>query len=201
MRIEDQTVLGVRVAEMPLRGRNVRVRIPHPESPTFIADAEAMCSTERSLSMQTEYCLGFVFDKGFQSVVLIKKERGLHVGMWNGLGGKVENNETPLDSMKREYREEANDHEIDDWVEVGTLEGKEWKVHVFAAFEPDCVDVWDAWFILENQKGGTLAVILEGYDQLPLAPHVPMLIAGSIERLKKPDTTPFTLYETLSVRL
>lgn len=36
-----------------------------------------------------------------------KKENDLHVGKWNGLGGKFENGETPEDCARREIYEES----------------------------------------------------------------------------------------------
>lgn len=145
-----------------------------------------------------EYCLGFVFDTGFESVVLMLKEKGLHVGTWNGLGGKIEPKERPVDAMRREYKEESNDHEIENWYRVCWLEGKDWLVHVFAAFEPDCVDTWNASHILDDEMKGTLSVRLDGYDDLPLAPHVPLLITASIQMLKNPQYPSLHLKELSS---
>jgi len=40
-------------------------------------------------------------------VLLIKKKRGLGKGLWNGSGGKVENNETIEEAATRELKEET----------------------------------------------------------------------------------------------
>jgi len=40
----------------------------------------------------------------------IKKENDLHEGKWNGLGGKLEDGESPLECAKREVKEESGLH-------------------------------------------------------------------------------------------
>ena len=153
------------------------------------------------MSEHIEYCLGFVFDNAFQSVVLTLKERGLHIGCWNGLGGKIEKDELPTESMEREYREESNDHEINDWSFVCLLEGKDWSVHVFTAIDMDCVDTFSAEDVVEQGMTGTAQVLLEGLEALPLAPHVHLLIAGSIQKLRDSDTKPFVIREVYSAKV
>ena len=54
------------------------------------------------------YVMGLIFDTT-DRILLIKKKRPTHqVGKWNGLGGKVEDNETITAAMSREVKEEAN---------------------------------------------------------------------------------------------
>jgi len=119
-----------------------------------------------------EYCLGFVYDSSLASVVLIQKEAGLHVGMWNGLGGKVEEGETPLEAMRREYSEEAPGYEMGEWDLIGFINGDRWQVHVFAAVDTDCVDTLTASDILRHGNTPQVAqVLLEGIDKLSLASH------------------------------
>ena len=143
--------------------------------------------------MNSEYCLGFVFDNTYGSVVLTYKSRGLHVGTWNGLGGKLNPAEHPVDGMHREYKEESNGYEIEHWEKVGFIEGPTWLVHVFAAVDPDCVDTLTADHILEHQDHGTSQVLLEGIEALPMAPYTMALIQLSIEKLKNPKTPLVTL--------
>jgi len=57
--------------------------------------------------MKTYVC-GFAFDKGMQRVLLIKKNRpDWQKGLLNGIGGKIEKGEKPLDAMVREFCEET----------------------------------------------------------------------------------------------
>lgn len=53
------------------------------------------------------YVLGFAFDTACR-VALVKKDRPKWMaGRWNGIGGKIEANEKPIDAMVREFREET----------------------------------------------------------------------------------------------
>jgi 8-oxo-dGTP diphosphatase len=61
-------------------------------------------------------------------------------GKLNGLGGKIEFGETPLDAMRREFYEEAG-VDIAEWQEVLQLSGSDdagsgvsWRGHFFRAF-------------------------------------------------------------------
>lgn len=54
------------------------------------------------------YCLGFMFDFALQNVVLIRKKRPVwQEGLLNGVGGKLEQGESPIQAMVREFREET----------------------------------------------------------------------------------------------
>lgn len=56
----------------------------------------------------TEYVVGLSFTKNMQKICLIKKERpSRQEGYYNGIGGKIENDELPIDAMVREYLEET----------------------------------------------------------------------------------------------
>ena len=52
------------------------------------------------------YTLGFI--KRNDEILLINREKNPWKGCWNGLGGKIEQNETPQASMIREIEEETN---------------------------------------------------------------------------------------------
>ena len=39
-------------------------------------------------------------------ILLARKKRGFGLGKWNGIGGKIEENETPEEAMIRETEEE-----------------------------------------------------------------------------------------------
>lgn len=57
---------------------------------------------------EKDYTLIFVLDYFNQKVLLGKKKRGFGSDKWNGFGGKIEQGETPLDSIVRELQEESN---------------------------------------------------------------------------------------------
>lgn len=84
----------------------------------------------------TEYVLGFVFDSTGDYVLLMKKQKPLwQKDLWNGIGGKVESEETDYDAMVREAKEEiALDHM--EWLRFAILEGPDFTVAVFSAHIP-----------------------------------------------------------------
>ncbi len=54
------------------------------------------------------YVVGFLFSHNLQQVALIRKTKPRwQRGRLNGIGGKIEELETPLQAMTREFREEA----------------------------------------------------------------------------------------------
>ena len=69
----------------------------------------------------TQYCLGFGYYN--DCVVLIKKERPKwQKGFLNGVGGKLEKNETALEAMIREFFEETGQMTTaDQWIHAGEL--------------------------------------------------------------------------------
>lgn len=78
--------------------------------------------------------LGFVTFGNF--VLLIKKDHPAdQVGKMNGIGGHVEEGESPLEAMRREATEEAGDFVGGlEWVKKGTvIWGRETVLHCFYA--------------------------------------------------------------------
>lgn len=82
------------------------------------------------------HVVGFLFAYDRTAVVLIQKDtadkpsQAWQHGMWNGVGGKVEQGETSRQAMQREFREEAL---IDTglWQFFGELRGKRHCLHFF----------------------------------------------------------------------
>jgi len=73
--------------------------------------------------MARDYVVGFVFDDNSENIVLIKKNKpDWQVGFYNGVGGKIESNENPIQAMCREFQEEAGVKTfIADWSCMGKL--------------------------------------------------------------------------------
>ncbi|MEA2707624.1 MAG: 8-oxo-dGTP diphosphatase [Phycisphaerales bacterium] len=90
--------------------------------------------------MRTYVC-GFLFSPDRTRVLLIRKRRpAWQAGKLNGVGGKIEPGESPLQAMRREFREEAQ-LDLADWQEILTLSGPDdagsgvaWRGHFFRAF-------------------------------------------------------------------
>lgn len=79
------------------------------------------------------YCCGFAFDTGRRHVVLIEKKKPeWQKGKLNGVGGKVEAGEVPLQAMTREFAEETGIYVPHiQWTDVAILEGQDWRVHFY----------------------------------------------------------------------
>lgn len=97
--------------------------------------------------MKMEYVLGFMFDPSLNRVVLIRKNRPeAQKNRYNGIGGKIEKGEVPLQAMEREFWEEtglaANRENNIYWDQIGILHGRqkytenEWIVNVFTTISP-----------------------------------------------------------------
>jgi 8-oxo-dGTP diphosphatase len=88
------------------------------------------------MNTPTEYVLGFLFDKKKQQVILIKKtEPNWQKNLLNGIGGKIEPNETPVDAMVREFKEETDIiTSYQDWKYYAQLTSNHFNVWVFKAF-------------------------------------------------------------------
>jgi 8-oxo-dGTP pyrophosphatase MutT (NUDIX family) len=80
------------------------------------------------------YVLGFAFTTDKSQVVLIRKNRpDWQRGFWNGIGGVVQESESELDAMVREFKEETGVTTLpSEWTQVGLMRGKDWQCPVFA---------------------------------------------------------------------
>lgn len=86
---------------------------------------------------RTLYVLGFAFT-GDNRVLLIEKKRpDWQKGRLNGIGGHVEYNESSIDAMTREFREETGVSTTQsDWQFRGRMYAKDWSVFVFSMAGP-----------------------------------------------------------------
>lgn len=110
------------------------------------------------------YVLGFcITPKG---AVLIQKAKRWGGYVWNGIGGKIEPNETPLQAMVREFWEEAGVLTLDtDWTQLLTLSGyeygdihKPWNMVVFMM----CTDDMSAFVHLPRRMNEGLVGVEKG---------------------------------------
>jgi 8-oxo-dGTP diphosphatase len=83
-----------------------------------------------------EYVNGFMFNESTRSVLFIQKNRpDFQKGKWNGIGGKVEPGEQPIDAMVREFREETGVQSApEDWTSCIHLEQPAYRVHFYRCF-------------------------------------------------------------------
>lgn len=85
------------------------------------------------------YVVGFVFTPDFKQVLFVLKNRpDWQVGKLNGIGGKIESDESDVRAMVRECQEEcALKTKEADWQLVCTMTGPEWEVVFFGAIWTD----------------------------------------------------------------
>lgn len=81
------------------------------------------------------YVLGFMFSPEMDRVVLIEKQKPeWQKGLLNGVVGKIETYETPEGAMIREFYEETGVvTNCSHWLNVGSLQGSDYKVAIFMA--------------------------------------------------------------------
>jgi len=77
------------------------------------------------------WVVGFLFNGG-QVALVAKTHPEWQAGKLNGVGGKVEGDETPLDAMRREFMEEAG-APVEDWREFAVLNVEAGAIHFFAS--------------------------------------------------------------------
>lgn len=63
--------------------------------------------------MNKNYVVVLLFNKKRDKLLLVKRNKKPYKGCWNGIGGKIEENETPIMAAKRECMEETNISLID----------------------------------------------------------------------------------------
>lgn len=86
--------------------------------------------------MTTKYVAGFAFDSAGSVVALIRKNRpDWQKGKLNGIGGHVEEGETPVAAMAREFREETGvEIGIQDWHRYAHYRGEGFELDFFLTF-------------------------------------------------------------------
>jgi len=87
----------------------------------------------------TTLCFLIRKNKGINEICLAMKKRGLGEGKWNGVGGKLNQDETLIDALLRETKEEIN-VDLLEFKEVGKIDFKfpdnpQWRneSHIFIA--------------------------------------------------------------------
>lgn len=115
----------------------------------------------------TNYVCGFAFDREHHNVlVLIEKNKPeWQKGKLNGIGGKIEDGETPHAAMVRECREETG-LEIPEWKQFARYTGDWGTVHFFTS---NTANVFQAQ-MLESEQ-----IIILSIETALSMPHIPNL--------------------------
>ena len=124
--------------------------------------------------MSIHYVAGFCFTPDRRHVALVWKNRPKwQAGKLNGIGGKVEPEETAIEAMEREFREEAGIR-VTGWRHFCSLGADTdrhaelptgWRVEFFVAF-----DAMEGFRTVTDEK-----VQLVPVNAVPALPHLPNL--------------------------
>lgn len=90
----------------------------------------------------TLYVSGFMYSPGHKKVVLIQKKKpAWQEGLLNGVGGKIENGETPEMAMAREFKEETGvSTPPEAWKVFSTITGEgKYKIYFLSATHSDYI--------------------------------------------------------------
>ena len=118
------------------------------------------------------YVLGFLFDLEGKQVVLIQKNRPeWQAGFYNGVGGKVEKNESHKEAMQREFLEETGlKVSRSDWRRAGKIIAEDYIIHVFTAKHR-------FYNLAKTQESEPVLIAkLDLLKELPVLQNVPWLV-------------------------
>jgi 8-oxo-dGTP diphosphatase len=102
----------------------------------------------------TDYIIGFLFNQAGDEVALIQKNKPeWQKGKLNGIGGKLEEGEEPLQAIDREFTEEAGVSGLD-WKFRFKLSGPDFNMHIYSCFSDRMNEVRT----MEEEKVGTYLV-------------------------------------------
>lgn len=118
----------------------------------------------------TKYVMGFMFDQRTNEVVLIRKNRpAWQAGKLNGVGGHIEEGETPSECMSREFLEETGVKiEPEQWAQFAVMFDPAFEVYCFYAHGDSwlCRTTTDEEVVLRQRKD-VLGPAQECIDSIP----------------------------------
>jgi 8-oxo-dGTP pyrophosphatase MutT (NUDIX family) len=148
--------------------------------------------------MIKEYVLGFAFKRSTREVVLIEKKLEDGKRYLNGIGGKIEENESALHAMQREFEEEVGIYVgADRWKRFGSMGGDKispvWRCELYVV-ELEDFEMLDAWRkvhsdhddIEESSSDPRIKVVSPAdgaINEMPAERGVPWLIPMAYEAL------------------
>jgi len=127
-----------------------------------------------------KYVCGFCIGPDLKDVILIKKTRpDWQKGLLNGVGGKIEPNETPYEAMVRKFKEETGAN-LTEWYEFANLidHGNE-IICFFAVASPIVTTMTD-----EEVNYHSLFTT----DAEKVVPSILWLIPLALDRIKNPHS-------------
>jgi len=137
-----------------------------------------------------DYVCGFLFNGDFTNVLLIRKKRPeWQAGLLNGVGGKVEDGETPYAAMEREFMEETGQF-VGAWKHFGKMKGftagcysKSFKVDYFG-LQMDNISGFEDFVSQTDELLEVIAVERLTPTRKDVVENVPWLVGLAIDSLK-----------------
>lgn len=127
----------------------------------------------------TDYVLGFLFTKDLNNVVLIEKQKpDWQKGLWNGVGGKVEDGESSDKAMQREFKEET-DLNIKSWERCILMEFPHCTVMIYKAVSDK------AWKAETKEEGIVKVVPVGNLDLRQCIPNLHWIIPLLLDPVMK----------------
>lgn len=138
------------------------------------ATASLQAELENYSDNRTLYVVGFLFNTALDTVVLIQKQKpAWQCGRFNGVGGKIEDGESPKAAMRREFKEETG-LDVADWRVFCRLMGDKFSVHCFTA-------IGDTSKVRTMETEEVVAVPLSVLDRTPVIPNLRWLIPLALD--------------------
>jgi 8-oxo-dGTP diphosphatase len=131
----------------------------------------------------THYVVGFAFNEDGTSVVLIKKNKpAWQAGKFNGVGGKIEEGETPAEAMVREFKEETGVDTLEaNWTHFSVLNGEDCSVNCFCTFD-------NASYNASSCTSEYVCVVRMDYiKEFPTIPNLAWLIPMALQTKTDPN--------------
>lgn len=139
-----------------------------------------------------KYVVGFLFRPELDSVVTIRKTKpDWQRGKLNGVGGKVEFGEKPVEAMTREFYEETGAAVLEGrWSEFLVMDGPGWVVHCFCAVGAEEVETKTEEEVVEFNH--VLGSVLGRCNVLPNLLWVIPMALDHLQNPKGPKTAEVT---------
>lgn len=136
------------------------------------------------------YVVGFMFSAHLDRVALIHKLKPeWQLGLMNGVGGKTEPGEQPIDAMVREFKEEVDVPTLpSEWSHFCTLIGSGFKVECFAMADQSHMKFAQ---LKSNTTENYVIVPVDNFHPrwTAVIPSVNWLVPLAIDHLKQNRTT------------
>lgn len=139
------------------------------------------------------YVLGFAISSDLSQVLLIEKARPVwQKGKLNGVGGKVEVGERPMDAMAREFWEETGTPtDSSNWKRFATLRGDWGSVHCYFTH---AVDFRGRKYVETDEP--VCIIDVRHLDQVDTIPNVRWLVPMALSFRRGEIADRFEIYET-----